>query len=384
MADDGWSVPESAVYAAAREHLDADDPAVLATVVDVEGNAYRRPGAKMLVGPDGEGIGHVTAGCLESEVAALARDVLAAGRPRVETYDLTEDDDDVWGLGVGCDGIVDVLLEPVNESIRPALEAYDAGEDVGAIAVLSGDGAEIGTRIYYRPDVGTVEGDAAAPDWLREAVVDPARELLDQGGSDTVRIEGRDGTATVFVDAITAPPELVILGSGHDVGPVVELAAKNDVRVTVVGFRGGADLDDRFPRADRTLSTSPANLREVLDVDGATYVVVMTHNFVDDRIAVDEIVRTPTDYVGLMGPRERFEEMLDAFAGEDRTFDDGELEKIYTPVGLDLGAGSPYGIATSIVAEVLAVHADRTPRHLKTREGSIHERVDVDPPDAAD
>lgn len=383
MADDEWSVPESAVFAGAREHLDADEPGVLATIVDVKGNAYRRPGAKMLVGPDGEGVGHVTAGCLESEVTALARDVLAAGRPRVETYDLT-DDDDVWGLGVGCDGIIDVLLEPLDESIRPALDAYDAGEDVAAIAVLAGDGVDRGERWHYRPDEGIVEGDEKVPDWLRESVTAPARQLLDSGGSDTIAVGGPDGEATVFVDAITAPPELVILGSGHDVGPVVELATKNDVRVTVVGFRGGTDLDERFPRAERTLSTSPADLRAALDVDEDTYAVVMTHNFVDDRIAVGELVRTPTEYVGLMGPRERFEEMLDAFDGEGRSFDDEELDKVYTPVGLDLGAGSPYGIATSVVAEVLAVDAERTPRHLQAREGSIHERIDVDAPDAAD
>jgi len=162
------------------------------------------------------------------------------------------------------------------------------------------------------------------------------------------------------------------------VGPVTELAAKNDFRVTVVGFRGAVDLAERFPAADRTLTTSPGTLTEDVDLGADTHAVVMTHNFVDDRLTVEALLDASVPYIGLMGPRERFDQMLDAFAEEGRTFDGDDLSALFTPVGLDLGGGSPYQIAHSIVAEVLAVANDRTPRHLKTREGPIHDRVDVD------
>ena len=106
----------------------------------------------------------------------------------------------------------------------------------------------------------------------------------------------------------------------------------------------------------------------------------MTHNFVDDRLAVETLLRSDAPYVGLMGPRERFDEMLEAFDDEGTTFSEAELASLYTPVGLDLGGGSPYQIAHSIVGEALAVSNDRTPGHLRQRDGTIHDRVDVDAP----
>jgi xanthine dehydrogenase accessory factor len=373
MASD-WSVPETAVLDRAGDLLADDREAVLATVVDIEGSAYRRPGAKMLVTPDG-GVGSITAGCLEDEVQRIAETVLAEGHHRVETYDLMEDDDDVWGLGVGCNGIIDLLLEPLEESYEPAIKAHQGGDPVAVVTVLAGD-AE-GERGYYRSAAG-VRG---LPGWLADAVEAPAGALLDRGGADTFEVATGSGEATVFVDAVVPPPELVVVGSGHDVGPVVDLANRNGFRTTVLGFRGATDLEATFPAADRTVTSSPANLTDAVDVDESTYVVVMTHNFVDDRLAVEGLLDTPTPYVGLMGPRERFEEMLEAFAGEGRTFDEDGLAPLYTPVGLALGGGAPGQIATSIVAEVLAVHNDRAPRHLSTREGPIHDRIAVEADD---
>jgi len=366
-----WSVPENDVLDSAGDLLDADRDAVLVTVVDIEGSAYRRPGAKMLVTPDG-GVGSITAGCLEDEVQRIAERVLAAGDRRVETYDLMENDDDVWGLGVGCNGIIDVLLEPLDEGFRPAVEAHRGGDPVAVVTVLEGD-AE-GTRGYYRDG----EGVSGLPDWVADAVAEPAGALLASGKADTFRVSADGKEATVFVDAVVAPPELVVVGSGHDVGPVLEQGKRNGFRTTVVAFRGAADLEAKFPAADRTVTTGPPNLGDAVDLDGSTYAVVMTHNFVDDRLAVEGLLESPVPYVGLMGPRERFEEMLEAFAEEGVSFDDDDLESLYTPVGLDLGGGSPHGIATSIVAEVMAVHNDREPRHLSSREGPIHERVAVE------
>ncbi|WP_380675688.1 XdhC family protein [Salinigranum sp. GCM10025319] len=125
------------------------------------------------------------------------------------------------------------------------------------------------------------------------------------------------------------------------------------------------------------MSTSPARMTDAYDFDANTYVVVSTHNFVDDRLAVEALLATEVPYVGLMGPRERFEEMLDDFAAEGTEFTDAQLDRLYTPVGLDLGGGSPYQIALSIVSEALAVKNGREPKHLKTREGTIHDRVEL-------
>ncbi|MEF8778788.1 MAG: XdhC family protein [Natronomonas sp.] len=381
MSESNWSVPETEVVQRIHERLDADGADVLATIVDVEGNAYRRPGAKMLIDDSGEGVGSITAGCLEDELLSTAQTVRETGRPELITYDLMEDDEDVWGLGVGCNGVIDVLLEPLDETYRPAVEAFDAGRDIAVLTVLSGEGTELerGDRAYYRPDDDrlTAPDGTAATGWPTASLSESVGDLADRGRAGVLSVEHGDTAIEVFVDGLAAPAELVVFGTGHDVGPVTEFAERNDFRVTVVGFRGAVDLESRFPAAHRTVTTSPGTVSEDLDLDDRTYAVVMTHNFVDDRLTVEALIDSPAPYVGLMGPHDRFEEMLEEFEAEGTTFDEDDLDTLYTPIGLDLGGGSPYQIAHSIVAEVLAVRNGRTPQHLSDREGHIHDRIDV-------
>ncbi|SDY18312.1 XdhC family protein [Halobellus clavatus] len=379
MTQRNWSVPETEVVQRIHDRLDGDGTDALATIVDVEGNAYRRPGAKMLLDEDGAGVGSITAGCLEDELVTVGAEVRETGRPQLVTYDLMEDDEaDVWGLGVGCNGVIEVLVEPLTDTYRSAVEAFADGRDVGIATVLDGgDSAfEQGDRAYYHPaadELRTPEG-APAADWPA-GIAGPAGELAADGTAGTISVEVDGTELTVFVDGLSAPSELVVFGTGHDVGPVTEFAAKNDFRVTVVGFRGAVDLESRFPAADRIVTTAPAAVGEELSLDQDTYAVVMTHNFVDDQLTVEALLDAGIPYVGLMGPRERFEQLRDGF---DEGFDDDALASLYTPVGLDLGGGSPYQIAHSIVGEVLAVSNGRDPRHLREREGPIHERVDVE------
>jgi len=379
MTQRNWSVPETEVVQRIRDRLDADGTDVLATIVDVDGNAYRRPGAKMLLDEGGEGVGSITAGCLEDELVRVGARVRETGRPELVTYDLMEDDEeDVWGLGVGCNGAIEVLLEPLTDAYRPAVEAFTERRDVGVLTVIDGgdSGFEQGDRAYYYPDgdaLRTPEGDEAV-DWPA-GLAGPARELAADGKADTVTVRHGGTEIEVFVDGLAAPADLVVFGTGHDVGPVTEFAAKNDFRVTVVGFRGAVDLEARFPAADRIVTTSPATVADDLDLGDRTYAVVMTHNFVDDQLTVEVLLNAGVPYVGLMGPRERFEQLREGF---DESFGEAALESLYTPVGLDLGGGSPYQIAHSIVGEALAVSNGREPRHLREREGPIHERVDVE------
>jgi xanthine dehydrogenase accessory factor len=376
MTDSDWSVPESAVLHSVRAALDGDGRGVLATVIDVEGSAYRRPGAKMVIPEDGAGVGHITAGCLEDEVQAIAAEVLAAGEPRVETYDLRpEAEDDVWGLGVGCNGVIEVLLEPIDESYRAVVDAHDDGRDVGVVTVVDAeDETAVGARAYYDAADGSFALTDGFPDGLADRVRDAVADLAAQGRARSFELDG----VTVFVDGIAAPSDLVVLGTGHDVGPITELGAQAGFRVTVLGFRGTSATAERFPAADEVRSTSPARLSEAFEFDADTHAVVATHNYVDDRIAIDELLQTDAAYVGLMGPHERFEEMLEDFEAEGREFSEAELDRIYTPVGLDLGGGSPHQIALSIVAEAMAVANGREPGHLRDREGTIHDRVELE------
>jgi xanthine dehydrogenase accessory factor len=276
---------------------------------------------------------------------------------------------------VGCNGRIDILLEPLDETYRPAVDAFAAGDDVGVLTVT--DGANAGARAYYDPESEAFDlGERFDAD-LAERVRGVAAELTTRGKADSVTVDIDGESVTVFVDGLAAPARLVVVGTGHDVGPIAELGSQADFRVSVVGFRGAAATADRFPAASEVVSTSPARMTEEFDFDANTYVVVATHNYVDDRLAVEALLETDVPYVGLMGPHERFEEMLDDFEAEGTTFSDAQLDRLYTPVGLDLGGGSPYQISLSIVSEVLAVKNDREPRHLRAREGTIHDRVEL-------
>lgn len=379
MTAGDWSVPETEVLDAVGDAID-DRHAVLATVVDVAGNAYRRPGAKMVVTDEDDGVGSITAGCLEDEVLAIAEDVVAEGRPHVEQFDLTGDDD-VWGLGVGCNGVIDILLEPLDDSYRPVVDAYERGEDVVVLTVTESDSpdAQRGDRAYATRADGSLSFDASGwPDWLLDTLEGPATKLLAAETSDTLELEHDGDRVDVFVDAVTAPPELIVFGSGHDVAPVANLGSRVDFRVTVASFRGAAATSERFPAADRVVSTSPAAIRETLEFDENTYAVVMTHNFVDDHIALAELLDTPVPYIGLLGPRERFEEIRDELTDSGVELSEEDVERIFTPAGLDLGGGTPFHIAQSVVAEVTAIRFGREPIHLTEREGHIHERPSLE------
>lgn len=372
--DAGWSAPETTVLERAATALDTDHGGVLATVVGVAGSAYRRPGAKLLVEEDRH-TGSVTAGCIEGRLQDLAGTVLGTGVPRVEQFDLTGDEDG-WGVGLGCNGVVDVLLEPLDDRLRPLLEAYRGGHDGLALAVIDSDTRELAAGARgYAPD-GDLSSATGLPAWLRERLAGAADELLSAGTAATVTVTGPEGDVEVFCDPVLAPPALYLFGSSTDVDPVAELASRAGFRVTVVSFRGGRADGSLFPHADRVRVTNPGRLTETLALDEDTYAVLMTHNLVDDRLALESLLETTVPYIGLMGPRKRFEDLRTGVEDKELQLTDADRERLYTPIGLDLGGGTPYQVATSIVAELLAVRNGRSADHLRDRETTIHDRPD--------
>ncbi|MFB6105155.1 MAG: XdhC family protein [Halobacteriaceae archaeon] len=370
MSEDAtpWSANDAAIYDTLRSCLDEGRTAAVATVVDVEGSAYRRPGAKMVVPADGDHLGAITAGCLEGPVAELAATVREHGVPRVETYDLT--DDEGWGMGLGCNGVITILVEPVDASLAPMLEAVADHRSVAVLTRLA-DGAR--ATVEADGSVTTGGDRPALPDGVVAALRDRAAQLRTDGRAATVTVETGTGEHRVFVDGVRPVPELVIVGSQADVNPVAHLARAVGFRVTVAATRGNVDAD-RFGEADRVEFVRAPDVDSVVEAPEHTSAVVMTHNFIDDRLALEALLDTQVSYVGLMGPRERFEEMQAEWETEDGV-PPGDLDRIATPVGLDLGGGSPMEIALSIVAEVVADRHDRDGGRLTDREGPIHARL---------
>jgi len=375
---DPWSVTTEDLFAAMGELRASDTRAVVATIVDVEGSAYRRPGAKMLVVPGSESLGAITAGCLEGPVTDLAADVLEAGAPSVHTFDLM--DDDGWGLGLGCNGIIDILLEPLEDSWEVALDELAARRPVVTVTALDGDGGGVGVwdRVVLdeRGDVLATGDRGGLPDGVLEGVAETREELRAKAGAATVTVETGSGSIDAFVDWVTPAPDLLLFGTQNDVHPVARIGHEAGFRAVVASARGGRSDPEQFPNAHAVRTTKPTDLADVLDAPERTYAVIMSHNALEDRLALDALLDTAVPYVGLMGPRDRFEDIREALAEQEgRELTAAEIDRIATPVGLDLGGGEPSQIAISIVAEALAVHKDRSGGRLREREGPIHTRM---------
>lgn len=374
---DPWSVSEAALYHQCRRRFADDEPTVLATIVNVEGSAYRRPGAKMLISPGEESLGAITAGCLEGPVVDVASQVLEEGQPRIETFDLMDDSE--WGLGLGCNGIIDILLEPVDRSIDDALDSLESRNPVTLLTAAESNDADVsvGDRTIVNASgnqIGTSDRKPLPTD-LVDDLKSSITDLRRSGGSTSIERSTDRGSVTVFVDYLEPIPRLLLFGSQNDIQPVSRIGRDAGFEVIIASSRGAQSSADDFPHAHDVLVTHPTNIAD--HADELTYAVLMSHNLIDDRLALESLLTgSNVPYIGLMGPRERFEEIREGLTVEGTTLTEDQLERISTPVGLDLGGGEPVQIALSIVSEALAVYNDCAGGRLKNKEGPIHERVD--------
>jgi xanthine dehydrogenase accessory factor len=346
--------------------------AALATVVAVRGSAYRREGARLVVPVSGEPVGNVSAGCLEEQIVDHAREVVATGRCRVLQFDLGADDD-LWGWGLGCNGVVAVLVEPV-ERMVPVAEALRSarsqGRPVSVVTVLDGDG--VGDRVLVHAG-GSIEGSLGEPALDRRAR-DLAMAAMAAGRSRTATI---DGAGRVLVEVVEPPIHLVVCGAGPDAVPLVEFAARLGWKVAVVDHRPGLLTAERFPEADLLAPVEPARAAATVGAGARTCVVVMSHDLQRDRQYLRSFVDGPCAYLGVLGPAARLEALLDGLRAEGVVPSPAASARIHGPAGLDMGADSPDEVAWAIVAEVLAVRRGARAGHLRERKGPVHPR----PPD---
>ncbi len=337
----------------------------LATVVRIEGSAYRRPGAKMLIEDDGTRLGGVSGGCLEEDVRRVGRQVIESGRARLLHYATGEDESKVWGLGLGCNGEVDVLVQPVRPAAATGtwarvLELLE-GDAPFALSTLAEDGGPAGTLVVTASGrlAGELEG-ADAETTARVEASSSAALTLRRSACQAI------ASHTVFTEVLAPPPKLLVCGAGDDARPLVAFAAAAGFRVCVADPRGAYATAERFPEAHRVLKVHPEEAQDVPS-DRETYAVVMTHSLKRDTAWVKRLHGTAVPYIGLLGPRERTRSIREelGIAGSER---------IFGPVGLDLGADGPEQVALSIVAELLSVWSGREPRHLRLREEAVHAR----------
>ena len=349
----------------------------LATIVAVRGSTYRRPGARLLVPQEGAPIGNISGGCLEGDVADMARVVMDEGTARLAGWDLTADDDAVWGLGLGCNGAIEVFIEPAEQAALVAGALRTALEDdrpICVITVIESEDASVepGARIVVRPGAQAEPDGSLGSASLDEEAVAAARDLL---AAERSEVRTLIGGVRAFIEVLEPPLRLLVCGAGHDAIPLTRAAAGLGWNAIVVDDRAGFLTSERYPHAGGFVHVdAPELTAKTTPIDAHTFAVVMTHNFLRDKEYLRSLLGSPAAYIGMLGPAARTERLLMELRDEGVTITDEDRGRIHGPSGLDLGAEGPEEIAQSIVAEIVAVKRARGGGFLKERPGPIHDR----------
>ncbi len=325
-------------------------PLVLASVFETAGSTYSKAGAQMLITGDGDFQGMLSGGCLEGDLAERARKVLESGQPQSVTYDLGSNDEDLWGLGVGCDGLMKIFLQPLSpgagyEPFATMLQAL-AGDspEVAAIVVESSiDKLPPGATMV------TVGGEVKFAD-MTDDFTSPVGEMMTatlharQSGSRA--LAAPSGNATVLLALLEPPPAILVLGAGLDAEPVVRFANELGWRVTIQDHRPAYIQSGSFHGAEQIHCLPVNDIAATLDLDRYAAAIVMSHHLVSDRQYLGQLAGSSIPYIGLLGPVDRRRRLLSELDELP-----GNLEsRVHGPAGIDIGGRGPASIALSIIA----------------------------------
>jgi len=360
---------------AVDDSISAGSEAVLATVVKVQGSAYRRPGARMLIPLLGNPSGTLSGGCLESEVAKKAWWLSEQG-PKVVAYSTAEDEDDPLGeaalsFGLGCNGTVFVLMERLADPqgsllLRTLRQVRDSGQATALATVITSDGpVAVGERMTLDSAVWVHHG-------LVEAVQRGLKDVFTRGKSALRRYRGEWGEVEVFLEYLAPARRLVVFGAGHDAQPLVRMASLLGWQVTVVDGRSHFARAERFPDAQAVICADARQPLAFADSLAGAAVAIMTHSMSQDFHWLQGALASDAVYIGQLGPRDRTERLL----ADMDTQRPPALDRLRYPMGLDLGGDSPESVAMAILAEITAVFNGREGGPLKARQRGIH---DVEP-----
>jgi xanthine/CO dehydrogenase XdhC/CoxF family maturation factor len=346
-----------------RQAQAAGEPAALATVVRVKGSAYRREGTRMVVRQDGTYECSLSGGCLEPTVAEAAARVITSGEPVIVSYDLA--DDSIWGLGIGCSGAVDILIERLEDDAitREWVMRLERAEAAVLVTSLSG----VSGRMIVG-DVGPIAGglsDAVVEHEATQRARDRLRAPYPSSGPESI------ASAEVFFEVTAPPPDLVIFGAGPDAAPVARMAWTLGFAVTVVDVRAAFLAPNRFPGATLVCAHFSEFAGLVKPRSGA-FMLVMNHHLERDQESLRFSLKSNAAYIGVLGPRSRCEKLLAGLAAQGYEPDASTMSRLRSPVGLSLGAETPDEVAVSILAEILAIRRGFEGGFLNGSADSLH------------
>jgi xanthine dehydrogenase accessory factor len=360
----------------------------LATVVRTYRSAPRDPGAALAVSSsaDGEVVGSVSGGCVEGAVYELSLEVCQTGDAVLQTYGVS--DDDAFAVGLTCGGILDIFVEPVDRTRFPELgeiaAAVERGEPVAVATVIGGPGKIGARRVIWAgaadaPDAwhAGASSTLGSGDRLDAAVDDDARGMLAQGLTGIRRYgahgERRGDELSVFVNSFAPPPRMLVFGAIDFAAAVARVGKFLGYHVTVCDARKIFATTSRFPDADEVVVEWPHRFLAGTEVDQRTIICVLTHDPKFDVPLLEVALRTPAGYIGAMGSRRTHEDRLARLREVGLT--EQELDRLRSPIGLDLGARTPEETAVSIAAELIQLRWGGTGQALTDTEGRIHHQL---------
>ena len=350
----------------------------LATVVHVEGSSYRRPGARMLIEDDGQLTGAISGGCLEGDALRKALLVMQERRSRLVTYDTMDDDDAKFGVGLGCNGIIQVLIEPIND-VDPNnpiqyLKAINEKRQKAALVTLFSlqdkKDPQHGTCLLLKENGDMIDQTPV----LKDILLADAKDAMINQNSSFKNYISEDHNLTAFIEVIKPPVSVIIIGAGNDVMPLVDMAEILGWETTVVDGRANYAKKERFVSACSVLVAKPEEVLEQIVIDEHTVFLLMTHNYNYDMAMLRQLLQKDVAYIGMLGPKKKRERMLGELKDEGLSFTEQQLSVLHSPVGLDIGAETSEEIALSILAEIKAFFANKDVQSLRTIKEVIHPR----------
>ncbi|MDX1943365.1 MAG: XdhC/CoxI family protein [Saprospiraceae bacterium] len=350
----------------------------LATVVHVEGSSYRRPGARMLITEDGYLTGAISGGCLEGDALRKALLVMSQQRSMLVTYDTMDEDDATLGIGLGCNGIIQVLIEPIhvndlNNPIQLLKKIANKREKAVLVTLFSLESkkdVQPGTCLLLRKDE-CIEGNIPA---LKNILIEDGMQVLKNGQSLFRAYHTENQHLTAFIELVEPAISLVVMGAGNDVIPVVAMADILGWETTVIDGRPNYAKQERFSPTCQVLVAKPENVINQIEIDDLTVFVLMTHNYNYDLAMLPQLAKRNVRYLGMLGPKKKLERMLRELEEQGIHLTAPQRACIHSPVGLDIGAETAEEIALSILSEIKAVLNERQGSSLHQYSGTIHPR----------
>lgn len=353
----------------------------LATVVHVDGSSYRRPGARMLITEDGLLTGAISGGCLEGDALRKALLVMERQQSMLVTYDTMDEDDAIIGVGLGCNGIIQILIEPINflnninsvNYLKSIIKKRQKSVLVSLFSMADKKSSQVGTCLLL-DEAGGVQGGEWIDAKLKELLIADAKAIFGEQTSAFKNYVSDKWNLTAFIEYIPPAVTLVVIGAGNDVQPLVEIADIIGWEIKVVDGRANYAKAERFDKACQVVVAKPENALQHISIDAQTVFVLMTHNYNYDKAMLAELIKRDLRFIGMLGPKKKLDRILNELKEEGHSITERQLSAIYGPVGLDIGAETSEEIALSIIAEIKAVLSLKQGASLRDKTDVIHSR----------